>query len=176
VRVIAGSLGGRSFESPHAVRTHPMSEKMRGAIFNSLGELDGLQILDAYAGSGALAIEALSRGATRALAVEQDKTAAGIIQRNILGLGLSGRLKIVRANIHSWSANNHDARFDIVLCDPPYTEANATNIQKLLHHVSSGGLLVLSWPGKAEVPTLDGADMVRLKPFGDAQAAFYRVH
>jgi len=174
MRVVAGRLGGRSFDSPHSNRTHPMSERMRGAIFNSLGDLYGLTVLDAYAGSGALAIEAMSRGAASALAVEQNKTAADVIQRNIIGLSLAGHLKVVRASIHGWSANNPDAQFDIMLCDPPYAEANASNIQKLLRHVKAGGIVVLSWPGRTDSPVLDGADLVREKFFGDAQAIFYR--
>ena len=63
MKVVAGSRGGRNFASPHNNRTHPMSDKVRGALFNALGDLDGLSVLDAYAGSGACSLEAASRGA-----------------------------------------------------------------------------------------------------------------
>jgi 16S rRNA (guanine(966)-N(2))-methyltransferase RsmD len=75
MRIIAGTLGGRTFESPHGRRTHPMSDKVRGSLFNTLGDIDGLTILDAFAGSGALAFEAISRGAEHVLAIEIDNRA-----------------------------------------------------------------------------------------------------
>ena len=70
MRVIAGRLGGRNFDSPKTQRTHPMSDKVRGALFNALGDLGGLTVLDAFAGSGACSLEAASRGATEVLAID----------------------------------------------------------------------------------------------------------
>src|ERR1039458_7477259 len=97
MRVIAGFLGGRNFDSPGGHRTHPMSDKVRGAIFGVLGDIKGLTVLDAFAGSGALAIEAISRGAKRAVAIEVDKGAHTVITENIKALGIEDRIKAVRA-------------------------------------------------------------------------------
>jgi 16S rRNA (guanine966-N2)-methyltransferase len=72
VRIIAGSLKGRTFSEPHGHRTHPMSEKVRGALFNALGDIEGLTFLDAFAGSGALSFEAASRGAKSVIAIDKD--------------------------------------------------------------------------------------------------------
>jgi 16S rRNA (guanine966-N2)-methyltransferase len=83
MRIIAGRLGGRHFASPQGRRTHPMSDKMRGALFNALGDIDGLSVLDAFAGSGALAFEAVSRGAGHAVAIDVDKSAQRAIAENI---------------------------------------------------------------------------------------------
>ena len=69
MRVIAGRLGGRLFDSPHTRRTHPMSDKARGALFNMLGDIEGMHVLDPFAGTGALSFEAISRGAASALAI-----------------------------------------------------------------------------------------------------------
>ena len=88
MRVVAGFLGGQIFESPHGHRTHPMSEKVRGAIFSALGDIKGLNVLDAFSGSGALAIEAISRGAKTATAVEVDKRAHQVIQDNLKKLNI----------------------------------------------------------------------------------------
>jgi 16S rRNA (guanine966-N2)-methyltransferase len=78
LRVIAGELGGRFFDSPDSDATHPMSERMRGSLFNILGDIKGKTILDAFAGSGALSFEAVSRGAVHALTLEKDKIAQKI--------------------------------------------------------------------------------------------------
>ena len=83
MRVVSGSLGGRLFDSPRTHRTHPMSEKARGALFNTLGDIHGLRILDAYAGSGAITIEAESRGAQHVTAIDIDVEAIRTIASNV---------------------------------------------------------------------------------------------
>src|SRR5258708_5562120 len=102
MRIIAGNLKGRVFGSPHGHRTHPMSENIRGALFNALGELGGLNVLDAFAGSGALGFEALSRGAKSAVLVEADRLAQKTIAENIQTLGLETRAKLVKASASAW--------------------------------------------------------------------------
>src|SRR6185312_1690039 len=102
LRVVAGALGGRVFDSPDGHRTHPMSERVRGGLFNALGDIENLTVLDAFAGSGALGFEAISRGAASVLAVEIDKRAQDAISRNIRTLGLAKQMKLVRANCSSW--------------------------------------------------------------------------
>ena len=119
MRVIAGRLGGRVFESPRGHRTHPMSEKARGAIFNALGDVEGLTFLDAYAGSGAVAIEAISRGATSALAIDVDIDAVKAISANVEALGRLDSMTVLRKNISGWARNNQAEQFDIVVADPP---------------------------------------------------------
>jgi 16S rRNA (guanine966-N2)-methyltransferase len=174
VRIIAGSLGGRQFESPHGHRTHPMSDKIRGAIFNMLGDIKGLTVLDAFAGSGALSFEAVSRGARNVTALDVDNNAKQAIKRNIEQLGLADRIKFVHINAGTWSNKNRHALFDIVLCDPPYDDVQLLSLYKLVRNVKPGGLYVLSWPGKIALPTLKDLDMVTQKDYGDAQLVFYR--
>jgi 16S rRNA (guanine966-N2)-methyltransferase len=174
MRVIAGTLGGRNFESPHTHRTHPMSDKVRGALFNTLGDLDGLTMLDAFAGSGACSIEAVSRGATGVLAIDVDVEAVKTIAQNIHLLGLEESITVRRKNISGWSRNNQDKQFDIVLADPPYTDIRPDVLERLTVHVRPGGLLVLSWPGSEEVRDFAGMQVVSHKSYGDAQLVFYR--
>lgn len=173
MRIIAGNLGGRTFQSPRGHRTHPMSDKIRGAIFNMLGDVEGLTVLDAFAGSGALSLEAISRGAARAVAIDIDKSAQVVITRNAEALGLD-QLKAIRANVSSWSDNNPEARFDIVFVAPPYDDVRPKLVQKLVRHAKPNGVLVLDWPGKVTLPELTEVENIAVKDYGDAQLAVYR--
>ena len=174
MRVIAGSLSGRNFASPRTHRTHPMSDKVRGALFNALGELDDLTVLDAFAGSGACSIEAVSRGATEVLAIDIDPEAVKTIAQNVRDLGLEDVITVRRKNISGWSRNNQQARFNIVLADPPYDDIRPDLLERLMAHVADGGLFVLSWPGSELVREFPGLEIVSHKTYGDAQLVFYR--
>ena len=175
MRIIAGRLGGRNFESPRSQRTHPMADRVRGALFNTLGDIEGLTVLDAFAGSGALSFEAISRGARSALMIEIDKPAQRSIESSIRMLSVGNQTKLVAANCSGWSDNNPEARFDIVIAAPPYDHLQLTAVTKMTRHVQRpDGLFVLDWPGKAEAPEFAGFEMVERKTYGDAQIVFYR--
>lgn len=175
MRIIAGTLGGRTIAEPHGHRTHPMSEKIRGALFNSLGDIEGLSVLDAFTGSGALAFEAISRGAKSVVAVDKDRPAHSTLDRNIKELNLAQQVKGVRANVGGWSIHNMERKFDIVLLDPPYEDLQSNLLQKLVNrHLKLGGIAVLSYPGHIPIPDFDGLKMVSDKNYGDAQLVFYR--
>lgn len=174
MRIIAGSLGGRKFASPHGQRTHPMSDKIRGALFNALGELDDLNVLDAFSGTGALSFEAVSRGASHCLAIENDRLAQRIISENIDQLGLSARVKLIKATAQGWLETNPSAVFDIVLLDPPYDNLQRITVATLAARANEDGTVVLSWPGDEELPELDGFTCVLHKTYGDAQLGFYQ--
>jgi len=173
MRVIAGWLGGRVFDSPHGHRTHPMSEKMRGAIFGTLGDIKGLTVLDAFAGSGALSIEAISRGAKSALTIEVDKGAHAVIVANLELFDLTERVKAVRAFAGAWSARHQTEQFDLVLLDPPYDTIPYRDLKRLPRHLAPEGTLVLSWPGKMELLQFEGLSPVLTKNYGDGQLIFY---
>jgi 16S rRNA (guanine966-N2)-methyltransferase len=175
MRVIAGEFGGRQFDAPKGHRTHPMSEKARGGLFGALGDIEDLTILDAFAGSGALSFEALSRGAKHVTAIDVDMNAHKTIQANAKTLGLGpDRIKIIRANCSGWSDNNPDAEFDLVFAAPPYDDLQLTAVSKMIPHTKDGGIFILDWPGKTELPQLDGLKLLDNKNYGDAQLAFYR--
>lgn len=174
MRIIAGRLGGRSFDAPRGNRTHPMSDKIRGALFNILGDIDGLTVLDGFAGSGALSFEAISRGAASALAIDVDKEAHKAVQANIKLLGLQEQVIVMRKNVAGWSRNNKNKTFDIVLADPPYDDIRPALLQNLTVQVKDGGLFVLSWPGNEPVREFPGIEVLTAKNYGDAQLVFYR--
>ena len=150
-----------------------MSERIRGAVFNILGDISGLTVLDAFAGSGALAFEVLSRGAKSALLIELDQAAFDTIKRNIDTLDLDEQVEAIRGNIKGWSNNNQAKKFDIIFCDPPYDAVLGLLIQKIARHVATNGALVLSWPSHVEIPELDDMSIVQKKTYGNATLVFY---
>lgn len=174
LRIIAGDLGGRQLEAPRSHKTHPMSEKIRGALFNMLGDVKSLTLLDAFAGSGAVAFEAISRGARHVTAVEVDKDVHALATRNAMLLGVAAVVKIIRANVSSWSDNNLETRFDIVFCDPPYDSVKPALLGKLAKHVANDGLLVCSLPPDLQLMDVDGFSLVVKKSYGDATLVFYK--
>jgi 16S rRNA (guanine966-N2)-methyltransferase len=175
MRIIAGSLGGRTFNAPHGHKTHPMSDKMRGALFNVLGDISGLTVLDIFAGSGALSIEAISRGAASAVAIDTDRAAHRVIEENVANLQLSDKIKVIRANAGGWSIHNMEKKFDILLMDPPYDHLKLDSLQIFIkRHLKPTGVAVLSFPGHKALPEFAGAKLVSHKNYGDAQLAFYK--
>ncbi|HSW66891.1 MAG TPA: 16S rRNA (guanine(966)-N(2))-methyltransferase RsmD [Bacillota bacterium] len=174
MRIIAGRLGGRQFDSPHTQKTHPMSDKMRGALFNILGDLDGLEVLDAFGGTGALGFEALSRGAAKATIIESDRPAQQTILRNIDILGLHTHAQPISATTSAWLQTNPTAIFDVVICDPPYDDVQPNLIVKLARRVKDGGLLIMSLPSSLALPSFEGLELVKQQHYGDAQLIFYR--
>lgn len=126
MRVVAGTLGGRRLAVPPGREVRPTSDRVREALFSSLGPLDGARVLDLFAGSGALAIEALSRGASSAVLVERDARAAATIRANLEALELAEpRVTLVvrpAAAALSTALTRGDA-YDLVFLDPPYRQA-----------------------------------------------------
>jgi 16S rRNA (guanine966-N2)-methyltransferase len=119
VRVVAGELGGRRLRAPRGDAVRPTSDRVREALFSILGDVAGLRALDLFCGTGALGIEALSRGAVHATFVDLD---TGAVERNLEELGLRDRAELRRSDAVAYLAAPGPS-FDLVLCDPPYGEA-----------------------------------------------------
>jgi 16S rRNA (guanine(966)-N(2))-methyltransferase RsmD len=131
-RIIAGTARGRRLAAPRGEGTRPTSEKVRGAIFNVLGQFfDGGEVLDLYAGTGALALEALSRGCARAVCVEADRGAAEILSRNAEALGFADRVEVRRERVRDALARLPAGRFDLAFIDPPYADGPAEALEAL---------------------------------------------
>jgi 16S rRNA (guanine966-N2)-methyltransferase len=120
LRVVAGQFKGRRLATPRGTRTRPTADRVREALFSMLGDVAGARVLDLYAGSGALGIEALSRGAASAVFVERDPPAAAAIERNLAAIGVEAA--VVRQDALRWLARA-DGPFELVFCDPPYDSA-----------------------------------------------------
>lgn len=173
MRIIAGNLGGRIFESPHGHRTHPMSEKVRGAIFNALGDIHGLSVVDAFAGSGAIGFEAASRGASKVVLIEADKVAKTAIKLNIASLGVAETVTLIPSFVYSFIRRSNDT-FDIVIADPPYDDLQYKTLEALVKLVKPGGLLIYGLPPTARLVLPKTFEKVLDKNYGDATLSFYR--
>ncbi len=125
-RIIAGQAGGRRLQVPAGRDTRPTSDRVREALFSRLaheGRLEGARVLDLFAGSGALGLEAASRGARAVVLVEGARTAAATIRRNVAATGLTG-VTVAETTVERWLARDADEPFDLVLADPPYPLAD----------------------------------------------------
>jgi len=174
VRIIAGTLGGRIIDGSASDKTHPMSERIRNAMFNKISdEIEGAKVLDAFAGSGSLGLEALSRGASSVVFVDRDRIAQKIIEKNIFTLKVENKSQLIRANVSSWM-NTTEERFDIIFADPPYHDPQLSTVTKLFGLLKPNGLMVLSYPGRGEAPTETGVVVVDNRSYGNAALAYYR--
>ena len=154
MRVIAGELGGRRLHAPHGSRTRPTSDRVREALFMILGPLAGLRVVDLYAGSGALAIEALSRGAAWADLVDSDRHACEAARRNLEELGLLERAKLWRCRLPGGLSLLAGAvrAADVVFADPPYGGDELDGIFARLGSLKPTARLVLETHAKDGAP------------------------
>lgn len=175
VRIIAGKYGGRIIDAPSTNRTHPMGERIRNALFNSIqAELPGANVLDAFAGTGAIGLEALSRGASHATFVEKDRIAQKVLASNIEKLGASAQATLVRSPVSSWAESYAGELFDIIFADPPYHDEQFSTVARILGLLKPKGLMVLSHTDRGEVPIQDDIVVVDNRSYGNAHLTFYR--
>jgi 16S rRNA (guanine966-N2)-methyltransferase len=174
VRVISGVYGGRILDAPDRRSTHAMSERARNALFNSIrDEIDGARVLDAFAGSGSLGIEALSRGAASAVFIEKDRIAASIIQKNLDTLRIKDA-QVIKTTVSNWLETSKSELYDIILADPPYHDPQFSTVARLFGLLKPGALMVLSHPGKGEVPSKTGVVVVDNRSYGNLNLTLYR--
>lgn len=151
-----------------------MGDRVRMALFNKLGPIAGWEVLDPFAGSGALSFEAISRGAASAIAIERDKTAQKYLERNITKLRLEDRVQLIKGNNRSWSNIYPDQMFDLILCDPPYDDMKRTTLIQLTRHLRPDGLMVLSQPASEEPVPIEGLRITDTSKYANARLVFYR--
>lgn len=174
VRLISGKYGGRYLDAPDTNRTHPMGERIRGSLFNILGVVDGMTVLDAFAGTGAVGLEALSRGAKHVTFIEKDRIAQKVLMNNVKLLNVDKNTTIIKASVASWDETALEEKFDLIFADPPYNDLQLSTVERLAKYLKPKGLMILSHPGRESVPTVNGVVVVDNRSYGDAALAFYR--
>jgi 16S rRNA (guanine966-N2)-methyltransferase len=175
VRIIAGERKGATIYAPKGLDTRPTSDRVREAAFNLIGPVDGASVLDLYAGSGAMGLEALSRGAESAVFVESDREASRTIRRNLEKLRLTGA-EVSSADVHRFLAAER-RRFDLILVDPPYdvVESVAVRLARYLPAVlAEHGLVVLESSSRNE-PLLPPLAVRTSRRYGAARVTLFEA-
>lgn len=175
-RVIAGTARGRHLAVPSGRGTRPTSDKVRGAVFNVLGQFfDGGAVLDLYAGTGALALEALSRGFARAVCVEADREAVALLARNAAACGFEGRVEIRREPVRDALARLPRDAFDLAFVDPPYADGPGEALAGLGALLRSGGRAVAEHDAKRPPEDVLGAlRVVDRRRYGGTGISIYQ--
>jgi 16S rRNA (guanine966-N2)-methyltransferase len=152
-----------------------MGERIRGALFNIVREhVEGATVCDAFAGTGAIGLVALSRGANHVTFIEKDKVAGKVLAENITRLGVEETTKLIRTSVSAWHSTSPDSQFDLIFADPPYNDLQLSTVSLLVTHLKPNGLMVLSHQGRESAPTVNGVVVVDKRSYGDAALAFYR--
>lgn len=156
LRIIAGRFGSRLISADVGQATHPMGDRVRSALFARLlsyRSIDGARVLDAFAGTGALGLEALSRGAGSVAFVERNRIALRVLKNNIELLGVGEQVTVVSASVKTWlDTRDQSDLYDIILADPPYNYPQPETVSRLAEALQPGGLMILSYPGRLRVP------------------------
>ena len=171
MRVVAGAFKGRRLSAPRGTRTRPTADRVREALFSMLGDVEGARVLDLFAGSGALGIEALSRGAACAVFVERDARAAAAIERNLAAVGADAR--IARQDVSRFLGRD-EGPYDLVFCDPPYDSASrlAGTLAERLPALTSPDARIVTESDKRN-PLLLPFPLITERAYGDTRIAIH---
>ncbi|NQW62241.1 MAG: 16S rRNA (guanine(966)-N(2))-methyltransferase RsmD [Deltaproteobacteria bacterium] len=184
MRIIAGDRKGATLYAPRGMNTRPTSGKVRESLFNQLAHggleagFEGLRILDLFAGSGALGLEALSRGAASAVMVDGDGAALAAMERNIAALRYQDRVRIVRGRLPQALTRLTGSRFDLIFCDPPYGTVDAVALVTALidARLNAPGATLVWEDGVEHAPALEGlATPVHHRVHGDTVMTVWRL-
>ena len=177
MRIIAGKFKGRTLATPSSQAVRPTSDRLRESIFNILTHahddvIEGARVLDLFAGTGALGIEALSRGAAHALFVDDSTEGRGLLRENVERLGLGGVTKVFRRDATKLGPCHPHAPFSLVFCDPPYRKGLG---EQALAAARAGGwllpdaMIVFEEAAEAAVTLPEGFEEVDRRAYGDTQ-------
>ena len=183
MRVVAGDLRGRRIEGPEAEATRPTTDKVREAVFNALNSMNAVReerVIDLFAGSGALGIEALSRGAAHCVFVENNRSALGVLRGNLAALGLEGKSTVVVLDIAAQSSRQRLgellAATHLVLADPPYRyEHWEALFDAVLHLAPSDVVVVAETESRCAIHETapNGWEMSRTRAYGRTSVGFF---
>jgi 16S rRNA (guanine966-N2)-methyltransferase len=174
MRVIAGSAGGVPLVTPRDSATRPITDRVKETLFGILGErVPGARVLDLYAGSGAIGIEALSRGAESCTFVERGRQALAVLRRNLERTRLTDAATVKGGDVERFLDAAPIATYDLAILDPPYAErAILAPLQRLLPHLAPGSTVVVKHHWRTEVPDLAGLVRTRERRFGETGLTF----
>ncbi len=179
MRIIAGEFGGRTLKSTQSSMLRPTTDRVRESVFNMLAtriEFEGARVLDLYAGTGALGIEALSRGAEHCTFVEFDRRVSGVIADNLHALGITDRADVRTRDAMKFVVQDA-GRYDLILVDPPYAAPVFNALVRALlapgGPLADDGVLVVEHAGTQLLAAPEGATVVAERSFGDTRITIF---
>jgi 16S rRNA (guanine966-N2)-methyltransferase len=184
MRIVAGKFKGRDISGPTSIATRPTSDRVRESLFNILAhgidgfDIENARVMDLFAGTGALGLEALSRGAKFCQFVEDSAEARGIIRKNADAFGAIGLCKIWKRDATDLGDCAPQSPYDLVFADPPYNKGLGEKaLQSLLlgKWLASGAVVVLEEAEKAQVPDISGLTLLDTRIYGDTQVRIYQA-
>lgn len=183
MRIVGGRFRGRTLKGPSTLAVRPTSDRLRETIFNILAHVhddacDGARVVDLFAGTGALGLEALSRGAIIALFVDDSAEGRALLRDNIETLGVPGMTKVFRRDATKLGAMPPQDRFTLAFLDPPYGKGLGERALVSLRDggwLAPGALCVLEESGTAKIAVPEGFDVIDTRDFGEAQVIFLRA-
>lgn len=185
MRITGGTLRSRALRAPRGQSTRPTSDRVREALFGileSAGRIRGARVLDLYAGTGALALEALSRGAEAATLVESGREALVVLRGNVASLGLKTRARVVAADVGAAIRRGLQGEiFSLVLADPPWALVDSGEAVRVLADLARSGalaadpLVVLEHATRTPSPIIEGLANEQSRRYGDATLTFYKT-
>ena len=150
IRITGGFLRGRNIESPDSMKTRPTASRTREALFNILQGVDGFRMLDLFAGSGIMGLEAVSRGAISVTAVELARPQARMIERSYKAMGVDSKLKLFETNVLTLKKEIvcADGGFDLIYADPPFKDMDYPDLRPFIEWLNPGGVAVFEAPSR----------------------------
>ncbi|MGB2631032.1 MAG: 16S rRNA (guanine(966)-N(2))-methyltransferase RsmD [Candidatus Omnitrophota bacterium] len=180
MRIIGGEFRGRKIKHPGSGAVRPTKDRIRESVFNVImGHVPGTKVLDLFAGSGAYGLEALSRGAEKAVFIEKRKDSSNAIRENIELLGLQGRTKVITYDVFKVleGLKEDKERFDLVFADPPYSKDMAKKTLIKINHYDiliHSGLLIIEHNIQEQLPDLEGdVSILKRKTYGNISISIY---
>jgi 16S rRNA (guanine966-N2)-methyltransferase len=180
MRITGGQLRSRALKAPRGTATRPTSDRVREALFNILGNgCAGARVLDLYAGTGALGLEAISRGAIAAVFVERSKEALAALAANVAALGLQEATRVVALPVERAARGLGADRFDLVFADPPYADVNNGDAVRAIEAlvkaamIAPNGRLVVEHAHRDPSPLIEGLTLEQARTYGDTTLSFY---
>ena len=176
MRIVGGSAKGHEIFQPKSPKTRPLSDRAREGLFNVLGDVSGSKMLDAYAGSGAVGLEAISRGAKHVTGVEIARDAAQVIRKNFYKLQFGESYKLCTQSVQRWlNQNQHQlGSFDLIFAGPPYAKIDEVVLNQLAKFLASDGLMVVEHSKRFQAPKLNDAVFITSRQYGESVLSFYR--
>lgn len=179
IRITGGALRGRNVPSPEGNKTRPTASRTREALFNILQGVENFRMLDLFAGSGIMGIEAISRGAASVVAVELVHSQARLVYQAYKALGLSEKVTLLEKNVLALEKESLCATegFDLIYADPPFKDREYPDLRKYWEWLNPGGVAVFEAPSKnlpAWVKEAAEAEMVQVRRYGESSLVIYR--